>query len=86
MNHAPMTCAEFVDQVGAHLEGDLTPTQMALFDAHLAVCPRCRRYLASYKAAVSLVRAAMADSEERGAQSLPEALVKSIMRRHRRRK
>lgn len=41
----PLTCRELVELVTAYREGTLPPDERARFDAHLAVCPPCVRYV-----------------------------------------
>lgn len=38
-----MHCPEYRDLVAAHVDGQLTPEEMALAAAHLEVCPACTR-------------------------------------------
>jgi anti-sigma factor RsiW len=40
-----LTCQELVELVTDYLEGALSPAERARFDAHLAGCTGCRRYL-----------------------------------------
>jgi len=40
-----MTCAELVELVAGSVEGALPAADRARFDAHLAGCPPCGRYL-----------------------------------------
>lgn len=40
-----LTCREFVDLVTGYLEGALTPVARGAFEAHLAACDGCSRYL-----------------------------------------
>lgn len=44
-----LSCAELVALVSDYLEGDLDATQTQLFDAHIAICPPCRGYLAQIR-------------------------------------
>ena len=40
-----LTCQELVELVTDYLEDALSPAERARFDAHLAGCTGCRRYL-----------------------------------------
>lgn len=41
----PLTCQELVEIVTDYLENKLTPDEHKRFDAHLATCTRCTRYV-----------------------------------------
>lgn len=41
----PLTCQELVELVTAYRDGALPPEEQQRFDAHLAVCPPCVRYV-----------------------------------------
>jgi anti-sigma factor RsiW len=53
---ADLSCRELVELVTDHLEGALSPADVARFEAHLALCPGCERYLAQVSAAIVLAR------------------------------
>lgn len=40
-----LTCKELVELVTAYQDGALPPHERARFDAHLAICPPCVRYV-----------------------------------------
>jgi anti-sigma factor RsiW len=44
-----LTCQELVELVTDYLEGALPPEERARFDAHIAGCTGCRRYLAQIR-------------------------------------
>lgn len=44
-DHGELTCQELVELVTAYREGALPAEQRVRFDAHLAVCPPCTRYI-----------------------------------------
>lgn len=50
------TCREVIDFLMDYLEGDLAPERRRAFDEHLAECPSCLAYLATYRATVALAR------------------------------
>jgi len=49
-----MNCAELIAVILEYLEGGLTPEDAAEFEAHLANCPPCRAYLATYRRAKAM--------------------------------
>ena len=52
-------CERFVlDLLGDYVEGLLAPDIAAGLEKHLANCPPCRDYLATYRATISLTRSA----------------------------
>jgi anti-sigma factor RsiW len=72
-----VTCREFVDFVMAYLDGELAADECMRFDAHLAVCPDCVRYLDEYRDTVAVVRLQAAGDDELPAD-VPEDLVQAI--------
>jgi anti-sigma factor RsiW len=78
MTAAPhdLTCREVTDFLGAYVAGELRAAQRGAFDAHLAVCPDCRTYLAQYEQARRLAKATCADALE---ADVPEELVAAIL-------
>jgi anti-sigma factor RsiW len=52
------TCREVIDFLMDYLEGGLAPVRRRAFEQHLAECPSCVAYLASYRATVELARGA----------------------------
>ncbi|MBI4673812.1 MAG: zf-HC2 domain-containing protein [Chloroflexi bacterium] len=40
-----LTCQELIELVTEYLEGTLSPTERARFDAHLGTCAGCRTWL-----------------------------------------
>lgn len=69
-------CREMEARIPDYLEGRLSGSQRARFLLHLAICRVCRRYLAAYRRAVALARAALRDA---GDEALPDALVRKIL-------
>ena len=49
-----LTCKEMVELVTDYLEGALAPQDRSRFEAHLAVCPGCPRYLAQMRETIRL--------------------------------
>jgi anti-sigma factor RsiW len=47
-----LTCKELVELVSDHLEGNLRGRRRRRFDAHIAGCDGCTRYLAQMEATI----------------------------------
>ena len=74
-----MTCRDLYGFLDAFLEGSLDVSTLATFEAHLALCAACRRYVASYRESVSLARRAeRADGP--APTAAPEELMRAILR------
>lgn len=73
-----LTCRDVADFLMAYLDRELDPPERAAFEAHLAVCDECVRYLRAYERTVRLAKAAGQDPDE--ARDAPERLVQSILR------
>jgi anti-sigma factor RsiW len=71
-----MTCREFIEFLHEFLDGSLAPSQRAVFEHHLRICPSCVAYLRTYEKTIELEREALL--EEPGAD-MPEALVSAIL-------
>lgn len=78
-----LTCRELIEFLMDYVEDALAPDERASFDAHLAVCPDCVRYLDGYRATVRAGRAAFAEPEAPVPDEVPEALVAAILRARR---
>jgi anti-sigma factor RsiW len=50
-----MNCDDVVEMVTAYVEGTLPDVERAAFEAHLAECPGCDRYLAQYRHTIALL-------------------------------
>lgn len=72
-----ITCRELLDFLYDYVEGTLPAPTLFEFERHLAVCPSCVNYLASYRHTRTIGRLAHRPDED-GAD-LPEALVQSIL-------
>ena len=70
-----ITCRELTEFLDDYVAGALAASRRTLFDAHLAVCPDCRNYLASYRQAVEMV----ATTRHLEPTGVPEELVKAVM-------
>ena len=49
-----LSCQELVELITDYLEGALPEPQRARFDAHLAECPGCDRYVEQMRATLAL--------------------------------
>ena len=49
-----LRCREVVDLILAYLEGTLDPRERRAFEAHIADCPNCWRFLQTYRETVAL--------------------------------
>ncbi len=49
-----LRCREVVDLILAYLEGSLDPGERRAFEAHIADCANCWRFLQTYRETVAL--------------------------------
>lgn len=78
-----LTCRELIDFLADYLDGGLEQDSRAAFEAHLAACPRCVDYLASYRETVRLGKRACDPDAELPAD-VPAELVDAILASRRR--
>ena len=71
-----ITCRQLIDFIVDYIEGALDDMSRKDFERHLAVCPSCRAYLASYRETMSLARIVISDEP---LQDVPEDLVQAIL-------
>ena len=74
-----MTCREFIDFLMAYLSGELSASERAEFERHLADCPDCSAYLKSYEETIKLGKAVFTELEAPVPQDVPEELVQAIL-------
>ena len=79
-----MTCCEVIDFLLEYLSGELSASERAEFEQHLAECPDCAAYLKSYEQTIKLGKAVFADLEAPVPQDVPEELVQAILASRRR--
>jgi anti-sigma factor RsiW len=79
-----ITCQELFEFILGYLEGELPEPQVREFEAHLAVCPSCVRYLESYEETVRLGREACQDRAAELPADVPEDLVRAVQSARRR--
>jgi anti-sigma factor RsiW len=52
----PVTCQRGVERLMDYLEGALSAPVRAALEAHVAGCPRCRAFIASYRETPRILR------------------------------
>jgi len=57
-NRPYITCRELIAFIVDYLDGNLAADALHEFERHLAVCPSCVAYLASYKETIRMAKAA----------------------------
>jgi len=73
-------CREFVEFLDDYLFSTLEPERRLLFEAHLAVCPPCVRYMKSYLATIRMEKAVFDHPDEPVPGSVPEELIQAILK------
>ena len=73
-----MTCRDVIEFLSAYLDGELAAEERETFEAHLAECPDCVRYLRTYEDAVTLARGAF-DPNHPLPPDVPDKLVQAIL-------
>ena len=74
-----MTCREFADFIADYLAGELPSESRGAFEHHLRLCVNCQKYLAGYRATVTLGQRAFVDDDEAVPAEVPEELVEAIL-------
>ncbi len=74
-----MTCRELIDFLDDYVAGDLPGDRRKVFEEHLAGCPDCVHYLASYRQTIALAREAFEDREDDIPADVPGDLIKAIL-------
>ncbi len=74
-----LACGEVITFLFEYLEEELTEERRHDFERHLAVCPSCQNYLATYRESLLLVRHS-AQLEEAEIPKLPQHLVDALVR------
>ena len=73
-----ITCRELITFLADYLDGELPPAKVKEFERHLAVCPSCVQYIASYQETIRMAKSAMTAPELR-IEDIPEDLVTAIL-------
>ena len=84
MSAPELSCREIAEFLMAYEDEELSEAVRREFDAHLAECPDCVAYLASYRATVALGKRAFADEGAAAAEHVPEELVEAVLAARRR--
>ena len=71
-------CEELIAFLDDYIEQALPPERHAEFERHLAVCPSCVAYLASYRETIRLARGA-AHAPELRIEDVPSELVEAVL-------
>ena len=74
-----MTCREFIEFVWRYVDEDLRPEERVQFEAHLADCPDCIKYLRSYGDTMRAGRIAFRDLDESVPAGVPEELIQAVL-------
>lgn len=73
-----ISCREFDEFIVSYLDDTLPARQRMLFQGHLAMCSKCRKYLKRYKQTMNLAKIAY-EPVKPDRSDVPDDLVKSIM-------
>ena len=74
-----MTCREFFEFLWRYTANELSPEERATFDAHMATCRHCEKYLRSYQETIRAGKKALLESEDPVPAEVPEDLIKAIL-------
>jgi anti-sigma factor RsiW len=72
-----MACRELYGFLDDFLDGHLDATTRLKFEAHLLMCAKCRRYLATYRATLRAAREV--EVKDAPAEAAPEELIRAIL-------
>jgi anti-sigma factor RsiW len=72
---ADMTCRDVAQFLMAYTEGELAPAAKSSFDAHLAQCSSCVRYVQHYRRTVAMAQASGQSAEE---LAVPPGVLRAI--------
>jgi anti-sigma factor (TIGR02949 family) len=84
MSEPKLSCRELIDFLDRYLDGELSADERTRFDAHLAACPYCVDYIASYRETIRLGKRACEPDAELP-DEVPARLVEAILASRRRR-
>lgn len=73
-----ITCRELIDFLADYFDGALNEQQSADFQRHLARCPSCRAYLATYEKTMRAGKGAMRYDDSAN-EDAPEDLIRAIL-------
>ena len=78
MTALSLNCRELIEFLSAYLDDELPGEERAAFERHLAVCPYCRDYLATYRQTVHLGKRTLA-AEAEALEQVPQELLRAIL-------
>ncbi len=65
-----LACQELVELITDYFEGALAPGELQRFEQHLAVCGKCRQYLAQLRATIEVTGTLQPDDLSSEAEEL----------------
>ncbi len=74
-----LTCKELIEFLDTYVDGSLAPAQRIRFDGHLAKCPDCVNYLATYRGTIDLARGAWKADDDAPPVDVPEELLRAVL-------
>ncbi len=77
-----LPCNEFVELVTDYLDGALPGDLVANIDAHLAICPGCRRVVAQWREVIRLTGQLAESDVDRIDPDTRAQLIATFLRRH----
>jgi anti-sigma factor RsiW len=73
-----LTCREVIEFLASYVDDELALGERAGFEIHLAACPDCVDYLATYRETIHLGKQALA-AEARILEEAPAELIDAIL-------
>ena len=74
-----VTCKKFIAFLDEYLVEALGPDVRQEFDAHIAHCAVCLRYLQSYRSSIELANLVSRHSDDTGPVGVPAELLQAIL-------
>ena len=75
-----LTCRDFINFIADYLSNELSQSEREKFEVHLADCPHCAKYLASYQTIITFGRLTFSDPDGDVSVEVPEELVQTILK------
>jgi len=73
-----VTCKDLADFLDEYIADTMPAVRRTLVEEHLAACPDCQHYLASYRETVRLGKVAFARTDDPVPASVPEGLLAAL--------